>query len=246
MTRIIIVLSVLLLSACHAPPREGADTASATATEVFPGVTLNAATRTVTFDAVVPNEAHDAPAWVLLESVVCTPNTREHETLLVADVRPSHVHAALLAIGLEPGEPGGFAWTGSALEPRRARGPRLIIAFEYASPDGAVQFVEPQAWIVRAGDGAPFPDRLSSVPQTGWLFAGSEIIDGAAQRDVPYAADREGTLIGLSTFGSETITWAETWTPESAYAVVEWVANPDTIPPAGTLVTVHIRPEAQE
>ena len=58
---------------------------------------------------------------------------REHETLIITDVKPSHIHAALLLIGLTPGESGGEAYLHEVyiapyehgsyanLEPRRVR-----------------------------------------------------------------------------------------------------------------------------
>ena len=40
-----------------------------------------------------------------LEQVACAPATREHESLVVVNAKPSHIHAALLMAGFEPGTP---------------------------------------------------------------------------------------------------------------------------------------------
>ena len=40
-----------------------------------------------------------------LEQVACMVGTREHESLVVVEAKPSEVHAALLLLGLEPGTP---------------------------------------------------------------------------------------------------------------------------------------------
>ena len=41
----------------------------------------------------------------LLELIACTKDTKEHESIIVIDAKPSHVHTALLLIGAKPGSP---------------------------------------------------------------------------------------------------------------------------------------------
>ena len=71
--------------------------------EVFPGVRLDRDAGYVEFDGTVPIIADAGDGTVVfLELMVCIPDTKEHEALVMAPVKPSHVHAALLALGLEP------------------------------------------------------------------------------------------------------------------------------------------------
>ena len=72
--------------------------------------------KTVEFDGTVPIDCHDPRTpRVYLEVAVCTPDTKEHEALVVTRVKPSDVHAALLAAGLEAGEPGTWTWENKKL-----------------------------------------------------------------------------------------------------------------------------------
>ena len=68
------------------------------------GVVVDQGAREVRVPAVVAIDV----GW--LEQVVCTQGTREHESLLMVDVPPSEVHAALMLIGLEPGRPGTWVF----------------------------------------------------------------------------------------------------------------------------------------
>eukprot|EP00913_Durusdinium_trenchii_P006317 g5929.t1 len=102
-----------------ANPRREAEPEAASMREVFAHVRVDAARRVVEFDGIVPIDCHheDTPD-VYLEVIACTKGTREHEALVMTEARPSHVHAALLLIGLTPGAPGAPAGRGEgAIEP---------------------------------------------------------------------------------------------------------------------------------
>ena len=49
-----------------------------------------------------------------LEQIACSPGTREHEALVVVEIPPSDVHAALLSAGFEPGSPGRWSYEDAA------------------------------------------------------------------------------------------------------------------------------------
>jgi len=66
----------------------------------LPHVRFDRAKRFVEFDATVVTRESD---W--LELFVCTPRTREYESILVTPAKPRHIHLALLAIGMKPGRP---------------------------------------------------------------------------------------------------------------------------------------------
>ncbi|HRQ73821.1 MAG TPA: hypothetical protein PLU35_12415, partial [Phycisphaerales bacterium] len=96
------------------PPTDAPDVPPAVApddgwVEAFSGVRVSVARRAVEFEGIVPIDCHhpETPD-VYLEVIVCTPDTREHEALVMTRALPSHVHAALLLAGLNSGEPGRF------------------------------------------------------------------------------------------------------------------------------------------
>lgn len=231
--------------------------------EVFPGVRVDRANRIVEFDASTsPALVKDPRAPLMfLEVIACTPDTREHETLVVTRVRPSNIHAALLLVGLEPGEPGGWRMEGDRLVPVDPRGARVKIEFAYEER-GAEHTVDPVAWIVNARDQSGFSESMigdssPDRPAPGWVFAGSLMVrtafgpDGTPlpqPREV-YAADESGVVIGLATFGVELIGWSRTFSPDASVHEPEWIVNFDPgpkvapVPPPGTPVIVRVRPE---
>jgi hypothetical protein len=140
-------------------------------------------------------------------------------------------------MGLHPGSPATFDFVGGRLVAIDPIGPRLIVSFHWLDEQGVPQSAEPDAWVVDSVTGEHLPPRSRG----GWLFAGSGFSREIAR--TTYHADRDGTLIGLAAFGTETIAYAHALSPESAYADQAWIADPVAVPPPGTSVTVRIRPE---
>jgi hypothetical protein len=206
--------------------------------EVFPHIRVDQATRLVEIDGIVPIDAHNAETPnVYLEVTLCTRDSKEHESLVMTDARPSNVHAALLLLGLEPGKPGAIRFEGGAIKqvPPTGAGLRVSIAYK----DRAGKEVEAPAsdWVVNAETRARF-----SPPGQGpaWVFAGSRFV--MRQGKEWYDADGAGTLIGLTTFGGETIAWARVHSPEAALEPPEWIADAAKVPAFETPVIVRIRP----
>ena len=204
--------------------------------EIFPGVRIDRAARTVAFDGTVPIDCHNERIPVVyLEVVVCTPDTKEHEALVLTRVKPSHVHAALLALGLEPGRVGVWNWDGPRLTAEAPTGPRLNITLSYALK-GAVIEATPEEWILNIRNQRTLAAEAGS---NGWVFSGSAVVTRGGQEW--YHADREGCLIGLTCFGHETISWTEMFSPDSGIHEPQWIADSRTVPPYGTAVTVTIQ-----
>jgi hypothetical protein len=202
------------------------------AQQPFPHIRIDTIARTVEFDASVPITLDDPDApFVYLELLACIPDTKEHETLVVTDALPSHIHAALLLLGLEPGSPGEWEWRDDALKSIPPSGPRVRIEFLYTDAEGNEAVAKPQDWIINAETQAPFP-------VGDWVFAGSRMIEW--QGEEFYDADGAGTLIGLTTFGSEVLAWPEMISPEASIEEPVWVANPLATPPMGTEVVVRL------
>lgn len=212
--------------------------------EVFPGVRADVKARIVEFDAEVPIDCHDPKTpHVYLEVFVCTPDTKEHEALAMTRVRPSHVHAALLACGYAPGRPGSWSWDPDAkqLNTHPPTGDALDVFIACRGPGDQEVEARISDWVVST-DGRRF--RASDPDRPGWwVFAGSTTARRAG-REV-YDADGTGTLVGLTTFGMETIAWRDVLSHEASVQEPEWIADAKLVPRIGTRVVIRIRPAAE-
>lgn len=207
--------------------------------ELAPGVRVNRAARALEFEGRVPIDAYDPQTpRVYLEVIVTGPDTREHEALVVTNARPAAVHAGLLALGLNPGQPGrveGGANGPVALDPR---GDRVRVEFRYVDERGQERTATPEAWIRSARDGR----RLVGIGPGVWRFAGSRFVKRSIGGQVAevYDADGTGVLIGLHAFGSEVLAFPKAMSPDAGTEAPEWIAELGSVPRAGTKVTVRL------
>lgn len=201
---------------------------------VFPHVRVDRSAGIVEFDGEVPIDCHIASAPVVyLELIACTHDTREHEALIVTSAKPSHIHAALLMLGLEPGKPA--TWTRRAdgsLEPHPPSGAELTVEFVTRDASGAEVVTTPMQWITHAKSGEPFPAGQ-------FVFAGSVFVK--RQGEERYDADWSGTLVGLTTFGTEVIAWKNVISPDSWVDEPVWIADSRIVPKVGDAVVVRLR-----
>ena len=175
--------------------------------EFAPGLRLNRAERWVEFDGAVAVDAHDPQTPdVYLEVIVTSPDTREHEALVVTAVKPSLIHAALLALGLEAGSPGRVSGTRERVEAVEPRGARVGVEFwvedaprtahsEQRTGDSAqrtggsgqgrgdrveARAVSPVDWVVSRADGGRLRVGGGGGRDAGggvcWVFAGSRVV----------------------------------------------------------------------
>lgn len=202
--------------------------------EVSPGLRVCRELRTLEVDGTVPIDVHGKAPRVFLEVLVCSRDTREHEALVVTDVKPSSVHAALLMLGLQPGAPGSWQFEHATLTSTPPTGPAVNVRVKHGS--GEASITEPiESWVANLRGGQALADR---DPAQHMVFAGSRFVnrDGIDT----YAADADGTLVGLTAFGSETVAWTAMYHPDSAFEQPQWIADPAKVPAFGTKVTVLI------
>jgi hypothetical protein len=193
------------------------------AEQPLPHIEVDREAREVRFEAKVNlREAR----W--LELIATTPQGRTHEALLVTEARPSHIHLALLLIGLEPGRPMRIEREGESTAMRPPEGPALRISL---LPDDAKRAVRVGRWIRHAEE-----DR--ALPEGGFLFAGSGFRRRNGERG--YQADRSGNVISLVQFGDELIARDTRRTRSTDEG--RWQCWTERIPPAETPVTVRLRP----
>lgn len=162
-----------------------------------------------------------------LEMFACTVGTKEHESVVAVDSRAQVVHAALLAIGVEPGHPVRF-------QPKFSppAGPRIAIEVRWQDPQGKWQSVPAQQWILDPS--------TQKVLQQPWLFAGSGFWTDPATGKQYYQADA-GDFICVSNFSTAMLDLPIESSQEDGQRA--FVANTKLIPPLGTPVRLVMKVE---
>lgn len=163
-----------------------------------------------------------------LEFFCVTAGGNEHESVLRTRARPSHIHLALLMLGLQPGEPVKFSEAAQRWFP--PHGPPLHISVEYQKDGRTIAL--PANQLMRS-----VKTKLS-MPSLTWIFAGSRILD-----DGTYGADPTGYVVSICNFDLCLIDVPAL--VSSANETLEWERNPDTVPPTGTPVTMIIEPAGE-
>ncbi len=225
-TLIYTLVTILILTE---PPKEPL-------TELLPGLFISEGI--VEFEGTIAIDCHhpDTPD-VYLEMFVTAPDSREHESLVVASLKPFALHAALLAAGFEPGLP--LTRHIESNEPIPAKGDRLSILIQ-ALPvidDDSINDQQPsplipiENWVTSDQRNLSLSD---SSQWGGFVFAGSTLIGST------YTADQSGTLISLTSFGDEVI--APTWTVSHLAEIDQpiWIANNNLLPKQGTKVRIRV------
>lgn len=169
-----------------------------------------------------------------LEQIACSPGTREHESLVVIRAKPSNIHAALLMAGFDSGRPGQWEFDPETGEVTLIppRGDEIDVWFAY-DKDGERIVESARAWVRDHHEKRTFPD-------TPWIFGGSKFKPnpewmGPGEH---YVADMTGSIIGLVTFGDETIGLKDVISDQAAIHEPEWMVHSERVPEEGTEVTV--------
>jgi hypothetical protein len=232
------------------PPPTEADERVAAMLAEMPHVRVDRHAHTVEFDGYVPINAHIAEAPNLyLEVMVCTPDVRAHESLVASRASPSHVHAALLLIGLTPGKTGSWKWDGERAERIAPEGSPVEVWFVWTDERGEQRADLASDWVISRTDGRRLTETIPEN-EPRWVFAGSRMVSRGGREW--YAAEAEGTIVGLHTFTTETIAWRGVMSPSVEVEDPEWIADPERVPKQGTEVVVRIKaierakPEAAE
>lgn len=180
-----------------------------------PGVRIDWTHRTVEVDARVV--FRKGP----LELLACSPNTREHESILVVSARPLHIFQALGLMGAEPGRPMRYDIQKDKWIP--PSGDILEILFRYQK-DGIEYTVSARQWVLDSN--------TKKEPQSlRWVFAGSKSLPSGR-----FMADIEGTIICVVDFESAVISLNSL---HSADNEMLWlIANTEAIPPINTPCTI--------
>jgi hypothetical protein len=122
----------------------------------------------------------------VIEVFACPEKSKEHEAIVATRAPARLVHAALLAIGLEPGKPVSFD-----PEYAPARGPVVKVRMRWKDADGKLHD-RPAGELIRN-------TKTEAALDTDWVFAGSVLWRDPADGKEYYQAD-SGDLICVSNF----------------------------------------------
>lgn len=156
----------------------------------------------------------------VIELFACPARTKEHEAIVATNASAKLVHAALLAIGLEPGRPVAFQ-----PDYRPAAGPPVAIRMRWRDADGNDHDRPAQDWIRNTQTGEPLA--------ADWVFAGSQFWRDPAGGREHYQADG-GDLVCVSNFPTATLDLPIESSQSNAALLFE--AFEDRVPPVGTTV----------
>lgn len=161
-----------------------------------------------------------------LEMLVCPQGTKEHEAVLHAPVDPYKVHAALLAVGAEPGNPARFV-----PDYQPARGTQVEVWLFWTDENGERQRARGQDWVRRVGT-----DKSLEHP---WVFGGSGFWVDESTGEKHYQAD-QGDFICVSNFPTAMLDLPIESSDKAGQLAFD--AFTERIPPLGTKVTIVLRP----
>jgi alpha-galactosidase len=180
-----------------------------------------------------------------LELIACTQRTKEHESIVVIDARPMHIHTALLLLGAIPGNP-------ATREPSDEHGTRWIDIPPQGDPVNVYLVFEnnhgemvehPISKFVAPADEQPEKPRGDGdrveFPHT-FLFAGSLLRrNGEGQRT--YSSDVSGNVISTASFGDELLCLPGVHDQHAGSLL--WQVDPTELPEVGSSVTLRLRPK---
>ena len=218
-----LLVPIAAVASLIASPSRGADATDKPKVGHFPHIDFDVEKKQVRVECEML--AVNAP----LEFFCCVKGTNDYESMIRAEIRPSHLHTALLAVGLEPGEPITYSEATKKFLP--PRGPPLHLTMEYQK-DGKTESVPAYRWMrdVKTKKGPP---------AFTWVFCGSRTMP-----DGKYAADATGYLVTVVNFDYAVIDVPEL--ASSSNDLLEWERNPDITPKAGTKVWMVIEPAGKD
>ena len=204
---------------------------------IFPGITINSKERFVDVQAAV------CLAEGYLEVIACAKDSREHESIVMVEAKPSHIHAALLLVGARPGNPAmrkpvdeeGTRWVDIPPRGQEVKATLLVpdekgVLVERPINDFVAPTKDESGLPEVAGAPGKFPDTF--------LFAGSHTHQEGDTKT--YLADVNGNVISISTFGDEVLCLSGHHGQENH--ALSWQIKPDSLPVIGTKVTLRLRP----
>jgi hypothetical protein len=168
-----------------------------------------------------------------LELLMCRKATKEHESIVSADVDGRDVHKALNVAGATEGSPVRYR---PKFQPAKGTAIRVLIQYEDKAK-GKLVTVNARDWVKNMKSGKTL--------ETDWVFAGSYLIDNPLDPKKPkhYLAN-DGDLICVSNFETAMLDVPIASSKDDADR--EYVAFTERIPPLGTKVAIILEPLPEE
>jgi hypothetical protein len=161
----------------------------------------------------------------VLEHLLCSKGTKEHEAVLSTEAAPKLITAGLLLTGAEIGHPVKFL---PKFEP--PAGTAIRIEAHWLK-DGKEAREDVKRWVR--------DEKTKGTLSVDWVFAGSEFYDDPITKKRLYAADG-GDLITVANFGSAILDIPVVSSANDADRF--FMANTDAVPPLGTEVYLYFAP----
>lgn len=159
-----------------------------------------------------------------LELLVCPSGTKEHESVLAAEVQPRAFQTALLLAGAEPGHPAEF-------DPYKPpAGDHLRITARYTLA-GQKKEHDARLWVRDL--------QRKQVMSDDFVFAGSRFVRIPGTPRVSWLGD-EGDLVCVANFPGSIVDIARKSSRDNTELLFD--ANTPEIPPVGTKVTLVFEP----
>jgi len=190
----------------------------------------------------------------MLELIACTPDSKEHEAIIVIDARPSHIHTALLLLGARPGNPAMMRIVSDDGEDPDAqprfihippRGAPVDVLLVFGKEGGKKKEHPISDFLVKAdhddfgfGREAEEKEEPERFPGNTFLFTGS-LLDSEGDGPPRYLADHSGHVITISTFGDELLGLDGIHAHDNAALV--WEVDGTNLPPLDSKVTLRLR-----
>jgi hypothetical protein len=162
-----------------------------------------------------------------LEFLVTYPE-RGYESVMVVKVKPSVVHAGLVALGAEPGHPVRFE---PKYEP--ATGTPIEIRVRWKDKNGRRQEASAQDWVRQI--------KTKKALNIDWVFGGSGLWKNESTGKQEYQADLSGDFISVLNLPSAALDLP--LKSEGAIENRSFEGYAERLPPAGTPVTLLLRPK---
>lgn len=171
-----------------------------------------------------------------LELIACTKGSKEHESIVAINAKPMHIHAALLALGANPGNP-------AMQKPLNKAKTRWVHLPPAGDPvDVFLVFKNKKGKLVEhpISDFVARADKKEAMFPNTFLFAGSLLgRNGSGQR--VYASDLSGNAISISTFGDELLCLPSVHARDNGSLM--WKVEATRLPKVGAKVILRLRPK---
>lgn len=256
LVRSAVVMGGLILSAPADPSAPSPETKPADAAQrpdplplKLPGLVIDRERRSVDVEASICLEEG------YLELIACTKDSKEHESLVVIEALPVHIHTALLLLGARNGNPA----MRRALNEEETRwvdlppqGDLIEVSLKFEDSEGKMIERPISDFIARSDEHADDPaaadadDAAAARFSNTFIFAGSHL---STQESGPrkYLADLSGNVISIASFGDELLCLPDFQSHENGALV--WRVDSTHLPKLGTKVTLRLsikkKPEAQ-